>query len=77
MSECHLPDTAALGRMCERLRTDSEALAVIVIRADDAAYSVDPGVSPRSFGEMVENEIPNLVEDMAKKRTRTNHAAPR
>jgi hypothetical protein len=54
--------------MCDRLRREAGALVVFVIRTDDVSYSVDPGVAPKDFGELVEGELPNLVQDLAQKR---------
>jgi hypothetical protein len=74
VSEKRLPDTAALMRLATRLRTDSEALMVIVIRVNDVAFSVDPGVSPRDAGETIEAELPSLVQHLAESRGKGNHA---
>lgn len=63
-------DTATLGRLRDKLRRESGALFVIAVRSEDAAYSCDPRLAPRDFGETIEREIPNLVEDLAKHRTR-------
>lgn len=65
-----LPDTAALTAMCARIRRESDAMLVVAIRADDAAFSVDANLSPRDFGETLENEIPALVQQLSAMRTR-------
>jgi hypothetical protein len=69
-AERQLPNTAAVSRMCARLRTESEALLVIAIRVDDVAFSVDRNVSPRDFGETLEREIPALVDALVAQRTK-------
>ncbi len=63
-----LPDTAALMRKATQLRTESEALMVIVIRVNDVAFSVDPGVSPKDAGETIEKELPALIQRLADSR---------
>ncbi len=63
-----LPDTAALMRKATQLRTESEALMVVVIRVNDVAFSVDPGVSPKDAGETIEAELPALVQHLADSR---------
>jgi hypothetical protein len=63
-----LPDTAALMRKATQLRTESEALMVIVIRVNDVAFSVDSGVSPKDAGETIEAELPALVQHLADSR---------
>lgn len=65
-----LPNTAALSRMCAKLRAETEALLVVAIRVDDVGFSVDPGVSPREFAEQLSNEIPALVQALAAQRTK-------
>jgi hypothetical protein len=70
MADIKLPDTKALMRMATRLRTDSEALMVIVIRVNDVAFSVDPGVSPKDAGETIEAELPALVQHLAESRAK-------
>jgi hypothetical protein len=60
-----------------RLRTQCDALIVLVIRVDDVVYSSDPRLAPKDLGETLEREIPNLVENMTEQRKRgTNYAAP-
>lgn len=54
-----------LQRTAHRLRAESDALIVLVIRADDVAFSVDPAVSPRDAGETIEREIPSLVQHLS------------
>ena len=77
MSDKRLPDTAELMRRATRLRTDSEALMVIVIRVDDVAFSVDPGVSPKDARETIEAELPSLVQHLAESRGKVSHAPER
>ena len=71
MAEKRLPNTAATARMAARLRTDSEALLVLVIRVNDTAFSVDPGVSPKDAAELLRTELPafaaHLSEDRKKR----------
>lgn len=74
MSDKRLPDTAALMRLATRLRTDSEALLVLVIRVEDVAFSVDPNVSPKDAGLTVENELAAVVQHLAESRGKGNHA---
>lgn len=68
MADKRLPDTAALTRMATRLRTESEALLVLVIRVDDVAFSVDPGVAPRDAGNTIWNEMPAFIAHLEQDR---------
>ncbi|MDR3797994.1 MAG: hypothetical protein P4K93_07565 [Terracidiphilus sp.] len=68
MAEKRLPNTAELMRKATQLRTDSEALIVIVIRVNDVAFSVDPGVAPKDAGETIESELPALLQHLAESR---------
>jgi hypothetical protein len=61
----------SLHRDTAQLRRKYDALAVLVITADEVSYSVDPKLSPRDFGETVETEIPKLVESLAADRQKT------
>jgi hypothetical protein len=63
-----LPNTAALMRQATRLRIESEALLVVVIRVDDVAFSVDPGVSPKDAGETIKAELPAIIQHLAESR---------
>ncbi len=49
-------------RECGRLRANSDALLVVVIRPNDVSFSVDPKLSPRDFGETLSNEIGKMVQ---------------
>jgi hypothetical protein len=68
MADKHLPNTAAVARMATRLRTDSEALLVLVIRVNDTAFSVDPGVSPKDAAELLRAELPTFAQHVAESR---------
>jgi hypothetical protein len=73
MAEKHLPNTSALMRMADRLRAESEALLVLVIRVDDVAFSVDPEVSPRDAANTIQSEMPGFIahlEESRKKKIR-------
>jgi hypothetical protein len=48
---------------------------VVVIRVNDVAFSVDPGLSPRDAGETVKTELPALVQHLAESRRKDNHAS--
>lgn len=64
----HSCDTAQLSAMATRLRTQSGALVVLVIRVDDVAFSVDPAMAPKDAGETIEAELPALVQHLAESR---------
>lgn len=66
-----LPDTAELMRRATRLLNDSEALLVIVIRVEDVAFAVDPGVSPKDAGETIEAELPALIQHLTESRKKS------
>ncbi len=68
MQEKKLPNTAELMRQANKLRTESEALVVLVIRLDDVAFSVDPGVAPKDAAETIENELPAIVQHLNESR---------
>jgi hypothetical protein len=68
MASTKLPDTAALMRQATRLRVNSGALIVVVIRVDDVAYSVDPGVAPKDAGETIKTELPALIQHLTESR---------
>ena len=68
MAEKRLPNTAALTRMADRLRTDSEALLVLVIRVNDVAFSVDPGVTPKDAAETIQTELPKFIAHLKESR---------
>jgi hypothetical protein len=65
MAQKPLPNTAAVSHMAARLRNESEALLVLVIRVNDTAFSVDPSVSPKDAAELLRAEVPELFAHLA------------
>jgi hypothetical protein len=51
----------SLEGAAEWIRKNSDALLVLVVRAEDVAFAVDPQVSPSSAVEMVELVMPNAM----------------
>lgn len=54
----------------QRLRSESDALIVLVICANDVSFAVDPRVSPRDAGETVESVVGGLVQQLTDQRKR-------
>ncbi len=71
------PDIAALARRATRLRTESDALMVLVIRVDDVAFSVDPALSLKDARDRINAELPAFIEHLAETRGKGNHAPER
>lgn len=73
-SKWDLTTTAGMSRAASWLRKSGDAVVVVVIRAEDVAFSVDPRVVPRDAIELLKNELPALMEhlqaDRAKKKGR-------
>ena len=59
------PDWARTGTIvgyAEWLRKKSDALAVVVIRRDDAAMAIHPFVAPRDARDLVRVQVMELAE---------------
>ena len=67
-----LTTTSGMSRAAAWLRKGGDAVVVVVIRAEDVAFSVDPRVAPRDAIELLKQELPALMEhlqtDRAKKK---------
>jgi hypothetical protein len=66
----YLPDTAEMMRRATKMRIDSEALLVLVIRTDDVAFSVDPGLAPKDAMDTIQTELPLIVQHLGESRKR-------
>ena len=68
----NLSTTSGMSSAAAWLRKSGDAVVVVVIRAEDVAFSVDPRVTPRDAIDLLKQELPALMEhlqaDRAKKR---------
>ncbi len=60
--------TGTIVAMAEWLRKNSGALAVVVIRRDDAALAADPAMPPADVRRLVEDYTPRLAGDLERAR---------
>ena len=60
--------TGTIVAMAEWLRKNSGALAVVVIRRDDAALAADPKIAPADVRDLVEDYTPRLAGDLERAR---------
>ncbi len=56
-----LTSTDGLASAAQWLRKKADGSVVIVIRAHDVAFSVDPQVAPRDAMDLVKQELPELL----------------
>lgn len=56
--------TGTVAGMAEWLRKESGALAVVVIRVNDAVLAADLAVAPRDVYELVADRMPALVAEL-------------
>ena len=67
-----LTTSSGMSSAAAWLRKSGDAVVVVVIRAEDVAFSVDPRVAPRDAIELLKQELPALMEhlqsDRAKKK---------
>ncbi len=59
-----LTATSSMSAAAEWLRKRGDAIVVLVIRAQDVAFSVDPLCSPRDAAELVKQELPQLRDQL-------------
>lgn len=56
-----LTTTSGISKAAAWLRKGGDAVIVVVIRAEDVAFSVDPRVAPRDAVDLVRRELPELL----------------
>ncbi len=73
-----VPDWTRTGTIvayAEWLREKSGALAVMVVRRDDAALAAHPQVAPEDARDLIEDRIPGLAGDLEAARKEKRKAA--
>ncbi|MHB1673811.1 MAG: hypothetical protein ACYCSP_06120 [Acidobacteriaceae bacterium] len=56
-----LKTTNGMASAAAWLRKKADGIVVIVIRAQDVAFSVDPRIAPRDAMDLVKQELPDLL----------------
>jgi cysteine synthase len=77
-SEKRQPDwtkTGTVAGYAEWLRSKSDALCVVVIRPFNSVLAADPALMPADCGERLAEELPGLVQELAKARAEKKKAA--
>ena len=67
--------TGTVVAMAEWLRKNSGALAVMVIRRDDAALAADPAIAPADVRDLVESYAGRLTADLERARRESRAGA--
>jgi hypothetical protein len=67
--------TGTVAGYAEWLRKKSDALAVVVVRRDDAALAADPLLAPGDARELLLDRVPLCVADLAAARKEKRPAA--
>ena len=65
-----LTSTHAMGAAAEWLRKRGDAVVVVVIRANDVAFSVDPRCTPLDAVHLLQAELPALLRQLELDRVR-------
>jgi hypothetical protein len=67
--------TGTVAGYAEYLRKQAAAFAVVVLRRDDGVIAVDPDLTPRDAGELISQQLPQLLANVDQARKEGRAAA--